>query len=124
MRRAIQSLKIGKTPSPGGFTGLFCKSFSYLLVPHLTQLYNSFEHTRSVTPSMTQTNFTLIVKAGKDPKICASYRPIVHLNIDVKIYSKILANRLERIVPLLIHPDQSGFIIHRQTHYNLGRLAT
>ena len=72
---------------------------------------------------MAEALLTLIPKPDEDPKLCASYRPIALLNIDYKIYTNILANRLEKVLPDLVHPDQSGFIPQRQTHDNLHRLA-
>lgn len=109
MRNSIKTLKLAKAPGPDGFTGLFYKMFGNLLVSFLTQLYNTFEAQGGVTPSMTEAVLMLLPKPGKDPRLCTSYRPIALLNIDAKIYTEILATRLEEVLPLLIHPDQSGF---------------
>ena len=51
-----------------------------------------------------------IPKKGKDPEICASYHPITLLGVDVKILSKIVANRLERVVTDIVNAGQTGFI--------------
>lgn len=45
----------------------------------------------------------------------ASYRPIVLLNTDIKIFAKTLAAQLNKVIAKLIHPDQSGFIPRRTT---------
>lgn len=63
---------------------------------------------------MTEAAISVIPKPGKDPKYCGSYRPISLLNIDVKIFSGILAARLNPLMDGLIEPDQSGFIPTRQ----------
>ena len=118
---AIKSLKSNKAPGLAGFTGAFYKTFASLLTPHLTNLFNSFGELGAVTSSMLEALLTLIPKPGKDPKDFASYRPIALLNIESRIYTKILHTRLERFFPVLIHPDQFGFVTQRQTH-NLSRL--
>ncbi len=56
---------------------------------------------------------SVIYKKGKGPLKCASYRPISLLNVDYKLVTKLIANRLETRIPLLINPDQTGFVIER-----------
>ena len=46
----------------------------------------------------------------KEADNIANYRPIMVLNTDYKIFTKVIATRLSDVVPHLIHPDQAGFI--------------
>ena len=39
-----------------------------------------------------------------------NWRPITLLNVDYKIASKVIATRFEKVLDLLISPDQTGFL--------------
>lgn len=65
---------------------------------------------------------SLLLKKGKDPTECTSYRPLSLLNTDVKIYAKVLARRLQSHMTDLVHSDQTGFIKSRLAADNVRRL--
>ena len=46
----------------------------------------------------------------KDPTEICNYRPIMLLNTDYKLLTKVLAIQLMKPIHTLIHPDQAGFI--------------
>lgn len=48
----------------------------------------------------------MIPKQEKDPLSPTNYRPISLPNSDLKMYAKVLANRLLVLTPYLIEPDQ------------------
>lgn len=43
------------------------------------------------------------------------------LNLDYKLFTSIIAKRLEKILPRIINMDQTGFVLTRQTHKNIRR---
>lgn len=65
---------------------------------------------------------TLILKHNKSPTNCTSYRPISLLNTDAKIITKVMAGRLELVLPTVISPDQNGFVKNRQAFHNVRRV--
>lgn len=65
---------------------------------------------------------TLILKHNKSPTNCTSYRPISLLNTDAKIITKVMAGRLELVLPTVISPDQNGFVKNRQVFHNVRRV--
>lgn len=80
---------------------------------------NSMSDSKETPPELLSAFITVIPKEGKDPHECASYRPISLLNIDVKIFAKILANRLKPILHKLIGPEQAGFMPGREAKDNV-----
>lgn len=76
-----------------------------------------------VLPStLYETNISLILKKNKDETDPASYRPIALQNFDRKVITKALAIRLNKHLPSIIHPDQTGFIPARFSFSNVRRL--
>lgn len=122
VHKAIRSLQNGRAPGPDGFVSEFYKEFLDLFSkPFLNMLSDSFG-TGVLPPSLREANMSLILKNSKPPENCGSYRPISLLNVDLKILSKILAARLEAVLPLVINADQTGFIKGRNSCNNVRRL--
>ncbi len=61
----------------------------------------------------------LILKPGKLPSECSSFRPISLTGVDTKILCKALARRLDSHIPHLVHNDQNGFVQKRQGLHNI-----
>lgn len=61
-------------------------------------------------------------KEGKDPASCGSYRLISLLNINLKLFTKILATRLAQHLQDIIHLDQVGFIPSREARDNTTKV--
>lgn len=65
--------------------------------------------------TLEQALITVLLKPGKDPKRCGSYRPVALLSSEYKVFTKVIATRLENVRPSLINEDQTGFI---QNHFS------
>lgn len=65
---------------------------------------------------------TVIPKLGKDHTPCSNYRLIALLNSDLKIFTKLLGNRLNKLLPSLIHKDQVGFLPFHQASDNTRKV--
>lgn len=81
----------------------------------LIQVFGSAAASASFSPEMLKALVVALPKPGKEPTSPSNFRPISLLNIDLKLYAKLIALRLVDILPTLIHPDQTGFTKHRQT---------
>ena len=84
------------------------------------QLYALQFNKQSLSPM--EANISLVPKKGKAPKECSSYRLISVLNLDMKLLAKVLAQRLEKILPNIVTNDQTGFIGERYFSHNVRRL--
>ncbi len=62
---------------------------------------------------------SLLLKKGKDPLDCSSYRPISLIPCVLKIYAKVFASRMEKVIHSLIKEDQTGFIKGRNASDNM-----
>ena len=62
---------------------------------------------------------SLIPKKTKDKTILENLRPISLLNVDYKILTKVIAKRIEKDLPTLINPDQTGYVKGRYTGENV-----
>uniref|UniRef100_A0AAZ1XF97 Reverse transcriptase domain-containing protein n=1 Tax=Oreochromis aureus TaxID=47969 RepID=A0AAZ1XF97_OREAU len=120
--RPLKYLQINKTPGPDGFSVDYYKAFSNKLLTPLTNMIKEALENNKLPESLEIATITLLPKPGKDKQRCDSYRPLSLLNADYKILSKIIALRLEDIMPKIIHADQTGFIKNRHGAENVQRL--
>ena len=111
-----------KAPGPDGFPAEFYKEFWTVLAPTFHKMVLEVKQNGRLSPHMNSANIILLQKPGKDPVLPSSYRPISLINVDLKIICKVLAKRIEKITPLIIHPDQTGFIKGRHSSTNIRRL--
>lgn len=114
INKAIRSLPLGKFPGPDGLSNDYYKQFPEILTPNLSTAFMAAMTSASFPPEMLQAYIVMIPKPGKEPTSPANYRLISLLNIDVKLYAKILAHRLTPILLTLIKPDKIVFVSERQ----------
>ncbi|KAM9980209.1 hypothetical protein ACTFIZ_006456 [Dictyostelium cf. discoideum] len=115
---SIEKLQEGKAPGIDGLIPTFYKNHKDIILPMLLELFNHFID-KGIPPDFKQGVLISIYKNKGDPNNLDNYRPITLLNVDYKIYSKIINNRILRFLNNVISPFQTGFVPRRILHDNI-----
>lgn len=100
---AIQNLKPNKEPGRDGLPAEFYKWFKDLLMEPLTDLGTGLYSDRVMPKSWAETHIIVIPKKDCDPANFESYRPISLINHDMKIFTSIMARRLNSFIAAYVH---------------------
>ena len=115
-RKVLNSFPLNKVPGNDGLSIEFYETFWDLISNPLVASFNESFAKGTMSPSQRQAVITLTEKKDQDRCDLKNWRPISLLNIDAKIASKVIA---ERILPGLIHHNQSGYIPGRNISENI-----
>ena len=115
----LKTFSNGKSPGEDGFTTEFYVQFFDILAPDLLASLNAAYFHKEMSISQRRGVITLIPKDDSNLLELSNWRPITLLNVDYKIASKAIASRIKKMLPLLIHPDQSGFMKDRFIGQNI-----
>ena len=116
---AIKEFKNNKSPGTDGFTAEFYKFFWPELKTEMTSSFNYAFQNGSLSISQRRGIISLIPKKNKDKTLLENLRPISLLNVDYKILTKAIAKRLEKVLPSIINPDQTGYVKGRYIGENI-----
>ena len=122
LKEAVLAMQRGKSPGLDGIPPEFYITFWEELGPFLLDMIQYSIEQGELSRDVNTALISLLLKKDKDPSDCSSYRPLSLLNSDLKIFAKLLAQRLEPFMPDLINHDQTGFIKARMAADNVRRL--
>ena len=111
-------MHLDKAPGPHGMTALFYRKFWDIVKEELTFMVNKFLFERTLANGLNDTNICLIPKTAK-PNDMVQFRPISLCNVCYKIISKVLCQRLKKVLSGLILETQSAFVAGRQISHNI-----
>ena len=101
------------SPGPDGFNLNFIKTHWGLIKEDFMNFVNGFHEDSSVIKDLNDTFITLIPKT-KRPNSVGDFRPISLVGSMYKIVSKMLANRLKKVMNTVIGEFQMAFVKGRQ----------
>ena len=134
---ALKQMVPLKASGPDGMPPLFYQNFWELVRGDVIQDILCFLNSGSLPKSLNHTFITLIPKT-KNPENVTKFKPISLCNVLYKFFSKVLANRLKRVLPNIISKHQSAFLkgrlitdnilvafetLHYMKNHNSGNLA-
>ena len=110
LSKALYKMSNDRSPGSTGFTAGFFKFF----YPDLEAfLWRSFKHslsTNSLTVTQREAIITLIPKANGQNHVVKGWRPISLLNVQYKMLSSVVSERLKSVAQSLISPDQTAYL--------------
>ena len=115
----LKSFSLNKVPGNDGLPIEFYKTFWGTVGGLLVKCYNESYEKGEMSSSQKQAIITLIDKKDQDRCDLKNWRPISLLNVDAKIASKVIAERMKKQLPEIIHNNQSGYIAGRYIGENI-----
>ena len=120
---SLKTFPKGKSPGTDGLTAEFYLSFWELLGQELVDSFNYTFEKGEMSISQKRGIVTLIPKKDKNRTLLDNWRPISLLNTDYKVATKSIAARIAKVLPGLIHEDQTGYIKGRFIGQNIRLIA-
>jgi len=118
IKKALFNMDLDKAPGPDGFTARFYISCWDIIKRDLYRMIKKAQNCTKLGGS-TNSSFLALIPKEKGAKNFNRFRPISLCNTGYKIITKIMANRLKKILPKLIPENQGGFLRGRQILDNI-----
>lgn len=118
IKAAAFSLDANSCGGPDGFNAYFIQHSWSIIGDDFTSAIQYFFLNNVLPKSINATAIALIPKIN-NPRSVSDFRPISCCNILYKIISKILANRLQAVLPSIISLNQSAYIKGRSISDNI-----
>ena len=109
----MDSFHQNKTPGNDGIPIEFFKIFWATISDSFISCVNECFEKGEMSSSQNQAIITLIEKKGKYRSLLENWRPISLVNIDTKIMTKAIAWRIKKVLPDIIHENQTGYVNDR-----------
>ena len=106
---ALKQMHPTKAPRPDGMSPIFFKHYWDIVGPEVVKCVLTALNLGIMPSGLNETHICLIPKV-KSPQKITEYRPISLCNVVYKLISKVLANRLKRVLAAVIDDSQSAFV--------------
>ena len=116
---AIKAMQNSKSPGSDGLPAEFYKRFFHLFEDSFVKVVSKIFDLEELSPSQRLSIITLICKNLEESEFLTNWRPISLLNVDYKIISKCLCNRLRTVISSIVNIDQTCGVPGRSISDNL-----
>lgn len=118
IENAIYQIHLTKSPGLDGFNAGFFQHHWETIGEVVMGMVKNYFQSRRMLKELNHTNIVLIPKVDNPTKM-SQFRPISLCNVVYKVISKVLTNRLKRVLPNVISQNQSAFVAGRQIFDNI-----
>jgi ribonuclease HI/exonuclease III len=118
IKQVVFNMHPDKAPGPDGFTARFFTQCWDIIHKDLCKMVRKSQVCTRLGGS-TNSSFLALIPKEKGAKTFNRFRPISLCNTGYKIITKIIANRIKKILPKLIPENQGGFVHGRQILDNI-----
>ena len=105
---ALKQMAPLKAPRPDGMPPLFYQHFWGTVSQDVTASILAWLNS-GILPTPLNHTFIALIPKNHNPEFAHQYHPISLCNVLYKIYSKVLANCLKKLIPLIVTEHQSAF---------------
>ncbi|KAG7580838.1 Reverse transcriptase domain [Arabidopsis suecica] len=112
IKKSLFAMPNDKSPGPDGYTAEFYKSAWETIGGEFTLAVQSF-FVKGFLPKGVNSTILALIPKKLEAREMKDYRPISCCNVIYKVISKIIANRLKRVLPKFIAGNQSAFVQDR-----------
>jgi ribonuclease HI/exonuclease III len=116
--KVLQAMNPDKAPGPDGFTPRFYTACWDIVKKDLVKMVRKSQNCSKIGGS-TNSSFLALIPKEKGAQSFARFRPISLCNTGYKIITKVIANRIKKVLPRIIPENQGGFIQGRQIQDNI-----
>ena len=118
-KRPYKKCKNQKSPGSDGLTTKFYKIVWLDIKTYSVNAINYSYQIGHLSELQKQSIITLLPKSGKDTSFLQNWRSIDLLNVDYKVATKVIANRIKPLLPSIINQSQTGFMKGRYIGENI-----
>ena len=116
---SLYHMKQGKSLGCDGLTVRFYRCFWPVIFDLVFEAITYAETIGLFTLCQRKGILKLLPKPSKDPRTIKNLCPITLLNVDYKLFMKVLGDRVKKVLPSLLHMDQNGFVKNRYMGHNI-----
>ena len=111
--KALKSMANDKSPGKDALSKEFYETFWTDIKTFFTSSIKKSKEIKELCLSQRQAVIKLIEKKGRDKKFIKNWRPISLLNVDTKLISKVLSERIKNVLPSIISENQTAYVKNR-----------